>query len=486
MRNNLDIQSTTMEIEHDTASSSILNVISSKAKSKIKQKSNKNKRQKIYHNQYSQKNKIYNYMINATNPNEIDPSEDTYGSTYTTKSKDSIRLWFTNPCGLGIDPYSHKSDDSLHFLRHKSKCDIFGLAETNLHWKMLHNAATLYSRLRQKWKFFKQITSHNTHAKLGKTQRGGTCMATVGQASYRHYSQGVDPTGLGRWSWMEFRGGNDHATRVYTAYRPGGNPSSDSERTTVYHQQKRYLRKEKINKEPRDYFDECIFRELKSQLEEKNLVLMIDVNQNVNTGTFAKTMAELGLTNAISNLNDEPLPATHHRGSKPISEIFTTSSLEATRAGILPIGHGVHGDHRNMFVDITADSFFGTYMFMIVSPPMKRLQLHDSRIVTRFKKHVLEHLTSNGMIKKADTLLASASSSPTLAFIEKMEQFDDQLGRAISLGKKKSRKLRTGNIPYSTTFARLRDTRRLWLLVRKRKLGQKISSKTIRRLAKNC
>ena len=42
----------------------------------------------------------------------------------------------------------------------------------------------------------------------------------------------------------------------------------------------------------------------------------------------------------------------------------------------------------------------------------------------------------------------------------------------------------TGNIPFSPVFANLRDTWRLWLLVRKRKLGQKISCTTIRRLAK--
>jgi len=470
----------------ESVSTSMLNVISQKTKCKNNnnQKQTQIKRQKIRHNQYSQSNKIFNYMVNTSNPEAPDQEETSYGSTHTIKPKDCIRLWFTNPCGLGVDPFSHKSDDSLHFLRHKSKCDIFGLAETNLHWKMLHNSATLYSRLRQKWKYFKQITSHNSHANLGKTQRGGTCMATVGQAAYRHHSQGTDQTGLGRWSWMEFRGKNDHATRVYTAYRPGGKPSSDSERTTVYHQQKRYLQKRKLNIEPRNFFDESIIEEIRSQIEEKNVILMLDANQNVQNGPFTESMSELGLVNVISTLNDGDLPATHHRGSKPISAIYATSSLDATRSGILPKGSGVHGDHRNMFVDITSDSFFGTYMFMIVSPPMKRLQLHDSRIVARFKKYTLAHLRSNGLIDTADNLLNNATHPPTREFIEQMEKFDDQIGRAITLGKKKARKLCTGNIPYSNIFANLRDTRRIWLLVRKRKLGQKISCKTIRRLAK--
>ena len=449
-----------------------------------KSKPNKNKRQKIKHNQYSQSNKIYNYLVNTTNPEAKNDEESTYGATHTLKSKDTIRLWFTNPCGLGVDPFSFKSDDSLHFLRHKSKCDIFGLAETNLHWKMLHNTATLYSRLRQKWKYFKSVTSHNMHAKLGKTQRGGTCMATVGQAAYRHYSHGEDPSGLGRWTWMEFRGRDEHATRVYTAYRPGGKPSSDSERTTVYHQHKRYLRKNNINMEPRDYFDNDILAEIKDQVQEKNVVLMIDVNQNVITGHFTKAMEEIGMLNAVDKLNPEPLPATHHRGSNPISAIYATQALEVTRAGILPKGLGVHGDHRNMFLDITAGSFLGTYMYLVISPPMKRLQLHDSRIVRRFKKHTLEHLKANGMLEMAESLFKSVTYPPTSKMIEDMERFDEQLGRAITVGKKKSRKLCTGNIPYSSVFANLRDTRRIWLLVRKRKLGQKVSCRTIRRLAK--
>ena len=85
-----------------------------------------------------------------------------------------------------------------------------------------------------------------------------------------------------------------------------------------------------------------------------------------------------------------------------------------------------------MFIDITANTFFGTYMYMIVSPPMKRLQLHDSRIVRCFKKHTLQHLKSNGMFEIADSLSAKASYPPTKEMTDRMEQFDDQLGRAIA------------------------------------------------------
>ena len=65
--------------------------------------------------------------------------------------------------------------------------------------------------------------------------------------------------------------------------------------------------------EPRDYFDQCMVDELKSQIEDKNLVVMIDVNQDVRNGHFTRTMEKLGLVNVIEKLNSEPLPPTHHR-----------------------------------------------------------------------------------------------------------------------------------------------------------------------------
>ena len=135
--------------------------------------------------------------------------EKLVGSSYSSKATDSIRLWYTNPCGLGVDPSHIKSDDSFSFLKSKSRCDVFGLAETNVHWKKLYGNASLYSRIKQRWRYFKISTSHNQHEALGKTQRGGTCTVAVGQAAYRATQMGEDDKGLGRWSWIEFRGRDD-------------------------------------------------------------------------------------------------------------------------------------------------------------------------------------------------------------------------------------------------------------------------------------
>jgi len=418
-------------------------------------------------------------------PNASEQTEETlYGLPYTSKASDVIRVWYTNPCGIGVNPNHLKSDDSFSFLRSKSKCDVFGLAETNVHWKKLYGHASLYARIKQRWRYFKTSTSHNKHANLGKTQRGGTCTVAVGQAAYRVYQAGQDDTGLGRWSWLEFRGRDNWCTRVYTAYRPGSKPSGDTEGTTVYHQHARYLRRHKLDKEPRNYFDECIIQELQEQLSKCNIILMIDVNQNVLTGHFNDAMNELGLRNCMDEIVEEPLPATHHRGSKPISAIYISSMIHTTRVGILPKGQGVYGDHRNMYADFTTASMLGTYMYQIVSPPMKRLQLRDSRTVRRFVAQLRKHVAHNDLSMKGFDLVNTSGYPTTSTVMALMEDFDSQLGRGIDSAKKKCRKYKTGAIPFSDTFANLRDEYRLWLLVRKKLLGQVVSNTTIRRLSK--
>ena len=64
-----------------------------------------------------------------------------------------------------------------------------------------------------------------------------------------------------------------------------------------------------------------------------------------------------------------------------------------------------------------------------------------------------------------------------------MELIDEQLGRGIQHALKKCRKKRMGNIPFSEMFLEVWKEKRLWRLVYKKKVGQKISTRTIRRLA---
>ena len=135
-----------------------------------------------------------------------DTDQTSYGDRYTKKSNGSIRVWFTNPCGISINPHKLKNHNSMYFLRYKSRCDYFGLAETNVTWHLLKGSASLYSRVKYYWKRFKTVTAHNKHSKHGVGQRGGNCAAAMCQLAHRATSVGKDSKSLGRWVWIEFQG----------------------------------------------------------------------------------------------------------------------------------------------------------------------------------------------------------------------------------------------------------------------------------------
>jgi len=454
-----------------------------------KKKSEKYKHKKNLHQLY-QKSKICDYMnLHEEYKKElaakIDSKEDGdhHGDLHTRKNKESVRVWFTNPCGIGIDPNKIKNHNSFYFLCYKSKCDIFGLAETNVNWHHLKGSASFYSRVKYYWKKFKTVTTHNLHAKHGINQRGGTCAAAINQIAHRVNKVGKDSSGLGRWVWIDFVGRENHTTRVYTAYRPGNKPPKTSKRTTVYHQHAQYIKDHKLNTNPWDMFDEDIVTDIEKNKESKNIILMLDINQDAITGSFNTRMNELGLFNAFITRPQGNLPPTHHRGSRPISAIYHSTSLQVMRAGILPIGSGVGGDHRNMFVDFSTSSFLGQQMYIVPEHDIKTLHLKDPRVYNKFIKVLRDHLQQNNMIKRGQLLLSKAKYPPTAESIIQMEELDSQLGRGISTALKKCRKIRMGRIPFSAMFKELSEQRRLWLLIYKRKLGQKISSSLLRRLS---
>jgi len=468
----------------------------SKKKEKMRKKKKKKETKKQSHKKnlerLKQKSTICDYMnIHEQYKKELEAriasneEGENYGDLHSRKMKSTVRVWFTNPCGVGLDPNKIKSHNSFYFLRYKSKCDIFGFAETNVNWHLLKGSASFYSRTKFYWQRFKTVTTHNVHAKHGINQRGGTCSAAVGQISHRVSSVGKDKTGLGRWVWVEFKGRENHITRVYTAYRPGSKPPKTSKKTTVYHQQAQYIRERQLNTDPWNMFDNDIVNELSTQMQNKRIVLMLDINQNAHTGTFNTRMMEIGLKNAFVTRNHGKIPATHHRGSQPISAIYHSTTLEITRTGILPIGLGVNGDHRNMFVDFSSSSFLGQQMYLVADNSIKTLKLDDPRVYRKFIKTLKDHLIQHNILERCQLLYSTAKYPPTKDTSIEMEELDSQLGRGISHALKKCRKVRLGKIPYSALFKSLQEQRRLWILVYKRKLGQKISSRLIRRLSKN-
>ena len=108
--------------------------------------------------------------------------------------------------------------------------------------------------------------------------------------------------------------------------------------TTVWDQHSRFLRDIGITTNPRERFDSDLRATLQEWIDNDiRIVLCIDANENVLDGPFSAMIDSIGLLNAHSTFRDIPLPATHDRGSLPISGMFVSPILHPTRLGILRV-----------------------------------------------------------------------------------------------------------------------------------------------------
>ena len=82
-------------------------------------------------------------------------------------------------------------------------------------------------------------TSYNKQENDTKFQFGGTMTFAREQITHQVHEMGSDERGLGRWSWISFKGENKALTTIITAYQ--SLPSNDPLKTgSVYNQQKHH------------------------------------------------------------------------------------------------------------------------------------------------------------------------------------------------------------------------------------------------------
>lgn len=177
----------------------------------------------------------------------------------------------------------------------------------------------------------------------------------------------------------------------------------------------RYIRRNNLNCEPKELFDKNIISEIKKQQSEHvQMALMIDVNENVETGKFTEEMEKLGLHSAFKGYIRDQMSATNHSGSYPISTIFIPMQFKILNAGVLQKGKGFQqSDHRNMFVNIDTATFLGSYMYKVLPPNMKMIQEstnHTSKITNSPDQN--KYSNKSGRPFSASPKVSTSNSTP--------------------------------------------------------------------------
>ena len=414
------------------------------------------------------------------NPDVTECMNEYFGDELQDKRSKTIRVGFVNINSLPKLSSAAKYD-SIKASLTAAEIDIIGLAETNKCWYMMEAEHTWKETAKTWWKDSKHAIAYNTLDQQPQLyQPGGVITSTINSISHRAFKSGIDPSGLGRWSWITLRGSNSIKTTIITTYRPCRSLQGPN---TTFAQHLRYYnligRRDKC---PR----ELLLDDLKDFITELNenghqIILLADMNQKVSDSALKEWARKIHLKEHLSTTHgDTP---THNNGSHPIDGIFVSPSLHIKESGYLPFGW-IHSDHRMLWLDITEASVLGFNLPPILSANGRRLQCSDPRIYKRwiqlYKKYVLDHK----LHLKAYELEDQTIHPLTREMQQKLDSLLEHRRRGMEHADKYCRKLKTGGVPYSPALAKQRIRIELWEAVCTKKTGRRYSFTKLRRLAK--
>ena len=419
-------------------------------------------------------------------------SQRIFGESMTALEDDSMRLVSLNINNIGIQSYNNSKQDMLKNWIYENEVSIIGLQEVGVAMHLVPKYDRLQERMRDlRWKKIKISQANNTNENVEKSQYGGTAIIAYDEAAARASARnGVDNTGLGRWSWMSFEGKQNHKTRIISAY----NPCKSYGDETVYMQHKRYFTSKGLDICPREQFIHDLTDQIKKwQRHNEQIVLMIDGNENfARLGPLhSALLRECRLVDPIrlayQNAHTS-LPATSSTGSVPIDSIFVSQQLRhITRGGWLKHGETV-GDHRPIYIDIPIINLLGEPPFTIHRPDARRLTCEQPKVVKKFNRILTQQLENEHTLEKFEALKNDIDNNilSKEQIKDAVEKIDKSCTNSILRAEKHCRKLRMGEVPWSVELSKAGKLIQLWNLVLRKKYGRNVSSTYIKRMAKKC
>jgi hypothetical protein len=207
-------------------------------------------------------------------------------------------------------------------------------------------------------------------------------MMAMGHFSAKVVESGVNPSGLGRWCWLKV-GSGDKRTRIVMAYQPSGSKSTNSARTTVREQHKRYFEaRGNLHSSCTIFLEQLIAQLIVWKHTDSNIVLLGDFNENVYSGSISKCLSQPALmfSKQCLQCTSIHIPPTFRDGTFLINAIFATAGIDCVNAYILPHKGGV-GNHRCFIVDFTSSSIIGTKFPNIIRCSAQKLHCKFTRLV---------------------------------------------------------------------------------------------------------
>jgi hypothetical protein len=143
-----------------------------------------------------------------------------FADEINVKSATTLRIGFQNIGGFPTKIGKLKEDNTRQGIQ-KWEFDIFGMAETNLDWRVLSELEKLPHRTKEWWEHQHISWANNqTFPPRQARQYGRTALLSINKAAHRVIQKGSDNYNLGRLSWTRYKGKGKHTLRIIVAYRP--------------------------------------------------------------------------------------------------------------------------------------------------------------------------------------------------------------------------------------------------------------------------
>lgn len=407
-----------------------------------------------------------------------------WGDNLLPKPSRTIRLGVRNVRSLPSTSNGDKNTNLIQDIQDAS-LDIIGINEINVSWQSVSVTDSLQSRFRPKFEAVKIVTSNNrTDTPIGtKRQMGGTATGAINSMAYRIKESGVDPSNLGRWSWLAFRGQGGSLTRVLTLYRPCLSYGP----TTTYQQQLVALSDNDRVDCPRRALLDDLDLQIRPWYNAGNRIIVAgDFNSDVQGAIIRDFFSQFNMSEAIITRHGNDVPNTCEGGRDPIDGIFCSDGITCSGGGYTPIHWGyTQTDHRLLWIDIPKNEFFGGDPPPVWQPKARRLRIDDPRIVFKYNSRKLEELGKKCAIRRLSELHQQVIQGMpfTTAMKRELNALDKIRVDASLLAESKCRKFKKGNVAWSPQIqASIAKIRYYRSCLRKYRYNSSINTRTLDKL----
>ena len=246
-----------------------------------------------------------------------------------------------------------------------------------------------------------------------------------------------DPTGLGRWSSLSFRGQDERFLTIFTAYRVCRGSIQSSPIGSAFSREYEHHRSKGIKMpQPRKLILNDLTQAIRhEQSRGRATLIMMDSNGSLDEDTdLQQFISECDLTDLHAS---DPAPSTYigssHRRIDHIFGCCPQVCQSLTSSGSLSYIDGPQSDHRGLFVDLDLQQL----LHRTTTPPAistassRFLKTGNPEAVATYHDAMLAYYADHNMIQRLDKLvrIKDTLSLPTLR--KYLEKWDSDQGRAM-------------------------------------------------------